>query len=81
VPQTDGLITVPRGVLHVEGWPFSPGTVTATNDTTRIYIENKVPCNVLNLVDEIIPFLTYDLGLVDKTCGGWSDLKRKDHCE
>ena len=57
------------------------GMAVRVNETTRIYIENKVPCNVLNLVDEIVPFLTYDLGSVDKTCGGWSDLKRNVHCK
>jgi len=48
----------------------------SVSETAKIYSENKVPCNILNLVDEIVPFLTYDLGLVDKTRGGWWSLKR-----
>ena len=53
----------------------------SVGEKTKIYIENKVHCNIPNLVDEIVPFLTYDLGSVDKTCGGWSDLKRNVQCK
>lgn len=53
----------------------------SVSETAKIYLENTVPCNILNLVDEIVPFLTYDLGLVDKTCGGWSNLKRNVQCK
>jgi len=53
----------------------------SVSETTMMYTENKVPYNILNLVDENVPFLTYDLGSVDKTCGGWSDLKRNVHCK
>ena len=55
--------------------------IVRVSETTKIYIENKVPCNILNLVDEILSFLTYDLGSVHKACGGWSDLKRNVQCK
>jgi len=56
------------------------GMAVRVSETTKIYIESKVTCNILNLVDEILPFLTYVLGSVDKTCGGWSVLKRSVQC-